>query len=225
VLNETRHMLSRIPLRWMLRQTFACNTGLLFHSDVLAEHGLDVETLWPVLLERKARQVGPAPSALDLYASNSLPSLEIRRDTFRRRSSGSPTTPPIDFDSDEDDSSASKEANAKVSGTTIDQLCILPEEDEDYFDALSPIHDQLKLTWIWKLTWLWWILEFIPIKYKKMSKKHDKWVHRLGPNRGRYRAVCHDTPNIHWTVLQRQKTLTYKIKARTESNVQWKVAV
>lgn len=29
VRNETRHVLARIPLRWMIRETFRCNTGIL----------------------------------------------------------------------------------------------------------------------------------------------------------------------------------------------------
>ncbi|PWN31518.1 uncharacterized protein FA14DRAFT_127492 [Meira miltonrushii] len=81
VANDTRHMVSRIPLRWMLRQTFECNTGILFHTDVLAEHGLDVETLWPKYVSRKAPSCGPPPSALDEYASGTLPSLVKRLST------------------------------------------------------------------------------------------------------------------------------------------------
>ncbi|PBP26373.1 hypothetical protein BUE80_DR002569 [Diplocarpon rosae] len=52
--NGARHMLSRIPLRWMLRQCFECDTGIRFSTVALARTGLDVSSLWP-------RYVGPSP--------------------------------------------------------------------------------------------------------------------------------------------------------------------
>ena len=45
--NDDRHKLAQIPLRWMVRQAFACNTGIIFKTKILAEFGLDVHTLWP----------------------------------------------------------------------------------------------------------------------------------------------------------------------------------
>lgn len=47
VKNEVRHKLSQIPLRWMIRQCFECDTGIIFNTHRLAEEGLDVHTLWP----------------------------------------------------------------------------------------------------------------------------------------------------------------------------------
>lgn len=42
------------------------------------------------------------------------------------------------------------------------------EEEEDLFDALSPIYDQLKLSKPW------WILELLPIK-QKMQRENGTW--------------------------------------------------
>ncbi|UZJ55759.1 hypothetical protein CBS101457_005079 [Exobasidium rhododendri] len=211
--NETRHMLSRIPLRWMLRQTFACDTGLLFHSDVLAEHGLDVETMWPILTKREAPCVGPAPTALDRYAKSDLPSLAARRLSYRRRSLAGPmaaateeVAPPI---IDESFSCNSYKEN--------DPEC-LPEHYEDYFDSLSPINDQLKVSWPW------WILEFLPIKYRVKTEDGTTWKKKVGPNRGRYRTIREIRPNLHWTVRERERVQAYRIKCPTDSNVQWKLA-
>lgn len=45
VKNKERHKLSQIPLRWMIRQCFECDTGIIFSAAALAEIGLDVSTL------------------------------------------------------------------------------------------------------------------------------------------------------------------------------------
>ena len=42
------------------------------------------------------------------------------------------------------------------------------EEEEDLFDALSPIYDQLKLAKPW------WVLEFLPMKHR-MQKEDGTW--------------------------------------------------
>jgi Uncharacterized alpha/beta hydrolase domain (DUF2235) len=45
VVNETPHSLARIPLRWMIRQCFLTNTGIIFQRDRLRTIGLDLDTL------------------------------------------------------------------------------------------------------------------------------------------------------------------------------------
>jgi hypothetical protein len=227
-LNETRHMLSRIPLRWMIRQSFACNTGLLFHADVLAEHGLDVETLWPVLLERKAPKAGPSPSTLDLYTKETLPALSVRRDTFRRRSSMSPSgtsmppTPEASVTGLADQCASPKSFTSSRMATKkdspVDELCFLPEYYEDYFDCQAPIHDALRSEKFW------WILEYIPIKYMVQVKNVKGWITRIGPNVGGPRSITDVNVTIHWTVKEREKTKGYKIQCRTDRDVQYKVA-
>lgn len=105
--NTTRHMISRIPLRWMIRQSFLCNSGILYRSDILAEHGLDVDTLWPCVLERRPLAVGPAPSDMDRYAQGKLPSLDQRRQLVRRSTkvgSDSPIASPALYKTPGDDS-------------------------------------------------------------------------------------------------------------------------
>lgn len=43
--DEEQHMLSRIPLRWMIQQCFECNTGIIFGTAALAEAGIDIPIL------------------------------------------------------------------------------------------------------------------------------------------------------------------------------------
>jgi len=68
----------------MIRESFKCNTGILFHTHVLAELGLDVETLYPVLQKRVLPVCGPSPSAIDAYAAGHLPPIQRRAKEYRK---------------------------------------------------------------------------------------------------------------------------------------------
>lgn len=46
---SARHALSRITLRWMVRQCFAADTGIMFKEDALRAIGLDPATLYPMV--------------------------------------------------------------------------------------------------------------------------------------------------------------------------------
>ncbi|KAJ7447203.1 hypothetical protein FB451DRAFT_1290648 [Mycena latifolia] len=50
--NGTRNSLARISLRWMIRQCFLLQTGILFHRDMLRLAGIDPVTLYPHVLVR-----------------------------------------------------------------------------------------------------------------------------------------------------------------------------
>ncbi|KAG8685716.1 hypothetical protein FRC08_012948 [Ceratobasidium sp. 394] len=52
VKNGERYSLARISLRWMVRQCFKCDTGIMFHTNMLEDIGLSPETLWPKVLPR-----------------------------------------------------------------------------------------------------------------------------------------------------------------------------
>ena len=52
VVNGTRNSLARIPLRWMIRQCFIANTGIMFHKATFPKVGLDPDTLYPQVLPR-----------------------------------------------------------------------------------------------------------------------------------------------------------------------------
>ncbi|KIM41061.1 hypothetical protein M413DRAFT_72257 [Hebeloma cylindrosporum] len=54
--------LARIPLRWMVRECFRTNSGILFHIDGLKKIGLDPAALYPVVLPR------PPALPLDHYS-------------------------------------------------------------------------------------------------------------------------------------------------------------
>ncbi|KAB5588367.1 hypothetical protein CTheo_8193 [Ceratobasidium theobromae] len=76
VKNGERYSLARISLRWMVRQCFKCNTGIMFHSNLLEDIGLSPETLWPEVLPRPP----PLMSLTDIPRSiPSTPTLSTRQ--------------------------------------------------------------------------------------------------------------------------------------------------
>ncbi|KAG7086992.1 hypothetical protein E1B28_012970 [Marasmius oreades] len=53
VSNDTKPNLARIPLRWMIRECFRTNTGIMFHADLLEDvMGVDSSALYPTVLPR-----------------------------------------------------------------------------------------------------------------------------------------------------------------------------
>jgi len=50
--NDQKYMLSNIPLRWMIRETFKCNTGIIYSSAAVQSFGLNMSTLYPYLTPR-----------------------------------------------------------------------------------------------------------------------------------------------------------------------------
>jgi len=196
--NETRHKLANIPLRWMIRQCFDCNTGILFDTAALANQGLDMHTLWPAYKQPQIPTVPPAPSVLDMYEQNGLAPLSRRSALLRIGEHKS-----IEG---EEDFSSFRESH---------QHALLPEATEDFFDARAPINDQLKQAKGW------WILEVWPVKVRLLAKRGDGWEKRVRLNLGRYRAVREKGPRLHWTVQHMIDENKYVIRSRTEHDCVW----
>lgn len=198
--NEERHKLSQIPLRWMIRQCFECNTGIIFNVHHLAEEGLDVHTLWPAYSSLGIPNLGPSPSWFERKQTQAIPPITGRASVLK----------PID------------ESLLDVQIWKDEDKGILhhewvPEQVEDYFDALSPINDQLIQAR------MWWILEYWPITIRVQHAGSDEWVKEVSINLGRYRAVQGRRPNLHWTVQQRMEAAGYKIQARLARHSAWRV--
>ncbi|KIJ39768.1 hypothetical protein M422DRAFT_49486 [Sphaerobolus stellatus SS14] len=49
---NARHALSKVTLRWMVRQCFLAETGIMFKEHTLREIGLDLDMLYPVVCPR-----------------------------------------------------------------------------------------------------------------------------------------------------------------------------
>jgi len=52
VKNEVRNSLARISLRWMVRECFKIDTGILFNPSMLTHIGMDPKSLWPKVKAR-----------------------------------------------------------------------------------------------------------------------------------------------------------------------------
>ena len=196
--NDERHKLAQIPLRWMIRQAFECSSGIIFKTAVLAEHGLDVHTLWPTYERLSAPAHGPPPSFLEKY-EKILPPRSIRRSKL------------VPIDKHE----KGEQFYHLKSHTDEDWT---PEQVEDFYDAMSPLNDQLVQAPNW------WILELWPVQYK-VPRAPGEASTRTGMNLGRYRGVEDFEPNLHWTVLHRVQHIGYRIKARTAPHTTWRTVV
>ncbi|CUA73229.1 putative protein YEL023C [Saccharomyces cerevisiae S288c] [Rhizoctonia solani] len=190
--NDTPHSLARIPLRWMIRECFLNQTGILFHSAELDEIGLSPASLWP-------RVQVPTPVS-DGY----------KRLVGNEALVESPTQSPAV-------SRSTTMVNRTGTDTTVGggmSTLVPPEQirlgsEQDAQDALQPIYDQLSLA-----KW-WWILEFLPMKQK--YQRHDKsWRTWFSINLGGPRVIHGQkrfTTYVHRTVQYRMQQLGYKPRA------------
>ena len=122
VSNKTRHSLARIPLRWMIRECFKTNSGIMFNSESLFDIGLDPCTLYPF--------VTPRPPPLPVGSN---------------RIQKPPATPiPISIHA----LSVKKEKQPHILADS--RIPFLgTEEQEELHDAISPKYDQLKRNKAW----------------------------------------------------------------------------
>ncbi|CAE6351079.1 unnamed protein product [Rhizoctonia solani] len=208
VSNDTPHSLARIPLRWMIRECFLNQTGILFHSAELEEIGLSPASLWPSVKIPVPISDGYKPQLSDATLVES----PLQSPTLAR--------------------------SAKVSGTgsgsgmemgigtrTGTEGSLVPPEpirlgsEQDAQDALQPIYDQLTLKW-----W-WWILELLPMKQK--YQRHDQsWRTWFSVNYGGPRVIHGQkrfTTYVHRTVQYRMQQLGYKPRAEilAEPGLTW----
>jgi hypothetical protein len=152
VSNKTRYSLARIPLRWMIRECFKANTGIMFNRKGLRELGLDPSALYPFVTPR------PPPTPIGDATIKELP----HKPSWTRRcfSGFKKTLSPY---------SVPHIAEAPINETKADKTPVGTEEEEDLNDALSPICDQLKLQRAW------WILEVLPLKLRYQLEDNN-WV-------------------------------------------------
>ncbi|KAK5746365.1 hypothetical protein LTR17_000745 [Elasticomyces elasticus] len=204
VKNEERHKLAQIPLRWMLRQCFECNTGIIFKVHRLAEEGIDVHTLWPTYTSLGVPLLGPSPSMMEKHEERKFAPITRRSSVLKAV--------------DEDDPQGfhdvvlwRDERRGKMHEDWV------PEHVEDYFDCISRINDQLIDAKGW------WILEILPLKVRVQLKDSEEWVKKVSMNLGRYRAASESRPNLHWTVQQRMEAMGYKMHIRLDRHVSWNV--
>ncbi|KAG8219249.1 hypothetical protein J3R82DRAFT_88 [Butyriboletus roseoflavus] len=121
--NGTRNSLARIPLRWMIRQCFLANTGIMFYRSMFKDIGMDDAVLYPHVVDRPpAVFQSPPPQSpsgtLDSLKGYSVPDPQVVVD---------------------DPSVVAYSDGGKF----------VSEEQEDLGDALCRSYDQLKIAPYW----------------------------------------------------------------------------
>ena len=150
VSNKTRHALARISLRWMVRECFKTNTGIMFHSDKLFEIGLDPHTLHPNVLPR------PPPLSVEDHRIPDPPTIPIPIRVHKY---------------------LVKKHHPEVHQRLLESRVpfLGSEEEEEVRDAVSPKYDQLTITRPW---WILEILP-MKLRYQLATDEwvtEWKWV-------------------------------------------------
>ncbi|KAG1879632.1 hypothetical protein C8R48DRAFT_626087 [Suillus tomentosus] len=197
--NGTRNSLARIPLRWMVRELFKLDIGIIFHRNMFTKIGMDPKTLYPVSV---ARQPRPPP----IYQTPHAPSTGSGKLTVKDR-----LTPKPQIVTDDPAMIVYSDGSAFVS-----------EELEDLADATCPIYDQLRLARYW------WILEAVPQMLHYQDDKSNNLVDEYTINMGRGRHIQRQNHGIkmHRSVKIRMEAdnLTggkYWPKAKLKVEPQW----
>jgi hypothetical protein len=236
-------MLSRIPLRWMLRQCFECNTGILFSTAALAEAGIDIPTIYPLYQKLKKPLVGPSPDIVEQYEAGALPPLKRRsialglderkkEPDVERKSHGRSYTnghtngqhgrDSFDYVNTDETNNRGDIYNPDLHRSLAHPfhvIDLLPEQVEDHFDARSPLNDMLAIAKGW------WLLELWPVKvFVERKESITGWEKVVRMNMGRYRAIREIEPKMHWTVQCRMGECGYQVRNRVDENAVWKVA-
>ncbi|KAJ8522566.1 hypothetical protein ONZ45_g886 [Pleurotus djamor] len=165
VSNKTRHSLARISLRWMVRECFKTNTGIMFDTERLKNIGLDPTTLYPFVTPR------PPPRSPGSSKISKRPEEQAKRSWLS-------WLKPKDHQSLIEEHRLIDPPPSPF--PPVESVC---EEDEELKDALSPKYDQLKVQKFW------WVLEFIPMEFRYQTGRDNRWVSYFGANRGRSRII------------------------------------
>jgi uncharacterized protein (DUF2235 family) len=195
VKNESPHALSRIPLRWMIRECFKTKSGIMFDVAKLKEIGLDPNSLYPYVVKRPEMRSYERPSIRSIPGQSE----SFTRSLFKRRRK-------------QDCQGTTLVAKASCTHGPAGELRSGNEEEEDILDALEPCYDQLSLRKFW------WFLEFLPMEFR-MQLQNKEWKKWIGINLGRPREIPEDAQvlngvKVHRTVKMRMDacdTMTGKI--------------
>lgn len=134
VLNGTRPNLAHIPLRWMVRECFKSNSGIIFYTEKLAAIGLDPRGIYP--------EVKPRPPAIQPATGQTVKHGPPRPEPKKRGLLSCISDPSSDAQSPE-----------------IVDYSKHSEEELDLIDSLAAVYDQLEVK-----RRQWWLLETYPLK-------------------------------------------------------------
>jgi uncharacterized protein (DUF2235 family) len=201
VRNGERNSLARIPLRWMIRECFKVDSGIIFDAHMLKhEVGLEIDSIF-----KAPNSLSPEAHHLDKPGSGELKGFTMSRIPIAIFSGlSSPfrwvggklkhlrlrKPPKIVF---------------SLESLDLPKFEYEGEAREELRDALSPIYDQLHMHWYWQF------MEWVPWVIKKQSAEvadsNDFWAYKFVWNRGKGRQVYH-------LVMERGMKVHRSVKAR-----------
>ncbi|KAI0684957.1 hypothetical protein BC835DRAFT_1386911 [Cytidiella melzeri] len=219
VKNNTPHALSRIPLRWMIRESFRCNTGIIFDAVMLQQIGLNIKRSIhgdAVLLDVPSRiPASPPPSSSqDRQNTATL----VRFCIALIHISWAAFSYPFSRLAAISHTSMDAATHAKHRRQTIparrqdpseyklrDDIDATYEAEEEKKDALSPLYDQLMANWVWI------VMEYLPMRIKKQkaivegieSSEGFKWIVNQGRGRQIYKDEMDEGMKVHRSVKTR----------------------
>ncbi|KIJ36474.1 hypothetical protein M422DRAFT_782226 [Sphaerobolus stellatus SS14] len=163
--NHVRPNLSHIPLRWMIRECFKKNTGIMFNMESLRIIGLDPSALYPTVLPRSLSSFTPTKEAKVQTV--------VSPGVFPRFGSWCYSWIPCTG------SGAKPEPHDLV-------LPNATEDELDAQDALAPIYDQLELKpEKWKLLERAWLITEVYQRDANPDKPQFKEVRVAHGGKGR----------------------------------------
>ncbi|KZV92257.1 hypothetical protein EXIGLDRAFT_614640 [Exidia glandulosa HHB12029] len=209
VVDTQPHMLSNVPLHWMVREAVLAQTGLLFDRGALARLGM---------------QLG----AFALTSPTARPNVHLHRDRLDSGVGGLGISLGVpDTASPALSRSVSRESGAEVDHAAVANAFRPPRGPTSSSlqlnvfgdDALCPWRNELKQSPYW------WGLELLPYEYWYQNTRY-KWRKTMRPNMGRPRIIpgtCEDPPHVHLSVKQRMETeaLLYTPQARWQGEPRW----
>jgi len=71
----------------------------------------------------------------------------------------------------------------------------------------------------------WWVLEYWPIKKRHQDSETLMWKKEIGFNKGSHRTIRNHRPKLHYSVVQRQEHLGYKINNPVNIEAVWDVVI
>ncbi|EJD04194.1 uncharacterized protein FOMMEDRAFT_167433 [Fomitiporia mediterranea MF3/22] len=247
VKNGTRNSLARIPLRWMIRECFRAETGIIFDKDMLKRNiGIDADMLYPIVRQRPARI--PAPSNAVIAPRDPQPSafLEFFKVIggliaipltiiariiafpikhfmlllkFTRAGKWVRNTIKSGWSAITGlFKKAAEEIKPDAPASQDNSKQFVSEEEEELGDALQPDYDQLSLAWFW------WILELIPFRFREQKGKRDDYFVRANFGQGRkvYGDAKKNGIKVHRSVKTRLEVVDKRGKSVYKPRAWWK---
>ena len=156
VKNGTRHSLARIPLRWMIRECFKVDSGIIFDMEMVKhEVGLDIDSI----SKAPSRHPPRTPPLHDHGRSNEVATFTLRRVPIAIFSGLS--LPFRWLWGKAKNLFLQSPPQPNFLGTR--DFVYEGEATEELHDALSPIYDQLDQHWYWR------VMEWIPCELPSRS--------------------------------------------------------